>query len=64
MQSRWSLKIAELPKGKKPRWFFDAKITGRVAFHKGWARGTALALETKKNGDLETYTWSQWVWLE
>jgi hypothetical protein len=46
-----------------PGWTFKAPTIGGQ-FREGWARGTAFALETKLNGDIETYSWSAWVWLE
>lgn len=49
--------------GTQGHWRFRAEVSGGIPFHEGWARGTALALVTKKNGDIETYTWSEWVCL-
>ena len=56
-------KLAALP-GTQGRWDFSADVpAGGTPFQQGWARGTALALVVKKNGEIETYSWSQWVWL-
>jgi hypothetical protein len=44
-------------------WFFERE-TVFGAFREGWARGTAIALEFQHDGDVETYSWSAWVWLE
>lgn len=52
--------LAKQP-GTQGHWQFRADVSAGIAFDSGWARGTALALVTKKNGDIETYTWSEWV---
>ncbi len=44
-------------------WSFDAFTVGGGQFKSGWARATAFALETKLSGDIETYSWSAWVWI-
>jgi hypothetical protein len=49
--------------GTQGTWKFHADAEGTIMFEPGWARGTALALVTKTNGDIETYTWSEWVCL-
>jgi hypothetical protein len=45
-------------------WSFDAHTVGGGQFKDGWARGSALALLIKTNGDIETYSWSTWVWID
>jgi hypothetical protein len=46
------------------KWSFDAKVVDEdTPFKAGWARGSAYAVVTESNGDIETYTWSEWVWL-
>jgi hypothetical protein len=50
--------------GANAVWSFNAQTIGGGVFRTGWARGTALAVTTKTNGDLETYSWSAWVWLK
>ena len=45
-------------------WSFSAEAVGGGQFTNGWARGSALALLIKANGDIETYSWSMWVWID
>jgi hypothetical protein len=45
------------------QWSFQADTVGPLQFKQGWARGSAIALEAKANGDIETYSWSAWVWI-
>jgi hypothetical protein len=44
------------------RWTFSARAHGGT-FVEGWAFGSADMLSQGDDGGLETYTWSQWVWL-
>jgi hypothetical protein len=44
-------------------WTFPADAHGG-AFHEGWAFGTAEMTYQADNGAVETYVWSQWVWLQ
>jgi hypothetical protein len=45
-------------------WSFDARTVGNLQFKTGWARASAFALEVQANGDIETYSWSAWVWIK
>jgi hypothetical protein len=50
--------------GAESTWTFDAETApSSPEFFTGWARGTAFAVVTTTDGDLETYSWSEWVWL-
>jgi hypothetical protein len=45
-----------------PRWEFSApSVNG--SFRTGWAYGTANLIYQRSGGSVETYVWSQWVWL-
>jgi hypothetical protein len=44
------------------RWTFEARARGGL-FDEGWAFASADMLSQGDDGGLETYTWSQWVWL-
>jgi hypothetical protein len=46
------------------QWSFHADTVGGLQLKNGWARGSAIALEAKANGDIETYSWSAWVWIK
>ncbi|HYX83504.1 MAG TPA: hypothetical protein VE777_00910 [Gaiellales bacterium] len=50
--------------GEPGTWFFEADVVGGASFRRGWARGTAIALVFQRDGDIVTYSWSAWVWLE
>ncbi|MEO9176300.1 MAG: hypothetical protein ABI317_12370 [Gaiellales bacterium] len=43
-------------------WSFEAHAHGGT-FDEGWAFASADMLSQGADGGLETYTWSQWVWL-
>ena len=49
--------------GPTPIWQFSEQTVNNGVFEVGWARGSALAITIKTDGDIETYTWSEWVWL-
>ena len=55
--------LRDAAEGGQVNWSFCADAVADT-FRLGWARGTAIALEFEKNGDIETYSWSAWVWLE
>jgi hypothetical protein len=61
---RGSVEVTLPKKAGKARWSFTAEIQKNTpAFREGWANGTAYAVITRTSGDIETYTWSQWVQL-
>jgi hypothetical protein len=47
--------------GSQGIWSFQGRAVGNIPFVSGWGRGIAFALVIQKDGDLETYSWSEWV---
>jgi hypothetical protein len=47
-----------------PWWEFTASRVKNGPFDDGWARATAVALIVWTNGEIETRSWSRWIWLD
>jgi hypothetical protein len=51
--------------GADPWWEVEMPIAAASGqFEPGWARGTAVALLVSTRGEIETRSWSRWIWLD